>query len=117
MTLYGDVVAIAATSSGVSGTITVPMGTKLIGLNLAGTATAGIVISSIEIKWTGLQSPIKFVPNIFVLPTTNGSAICACKSPLIDLSKLPPVANTNIVTIVVTSTGNITVEIGLMCMA
>jgi len=117
MTLYGDVVSIAATSSGVSGTITVPMGARLVGLNLAGTTTTGIVISSVEISWTGLQGPIKFVPQIVISPGTNGAAVGSCKTPLINLSRLPPVQNTNTITIKITSTGNITVEVGLMWVA
>jgi hypothetical protein len=117
MTLYGDVVSIAATTSGVSGTITVPMGARLVGLNLAATATSGVIISSVEISWTGLQSPIKFVPQIVISPGTNGAAVGTVKSPLINLSRLPPVGNTNTVTIKITSTANITVEAGLMWIA
>jgi len=116
MTLYSDVVSIAATTSGVSGTVTVPMGARLLGLNIAGSVATGI-ISSVEIKWTGLQSPIKFVPNIIQCVGANGSGVAICKSPMIDLRKLPAVSNTNTVTITVTSTGNLTVEVGLMWVA
>jgi hypothetical protein len=116
MTLYGDVVSIAATTSGVSGTITVPMGAKLLGLNIAGT-TGAAIISSVEIKWTGLQTPIKFVPNIVICVGANGSGVGTCKTPMIDLRKLPAVSNTNTVTVTVTSTGNFTVEVGLMWVA
>ena len=118
MTLYGDVVSITATTAGVSGTITVPMGARLLGLNIAGTENAAaVVISSVEIKWTGLQSPIKFVPNIVSCVEANGSGVGTCKTPMIDLRKLPPVSNTNTVTITITSTANITVEVGLMWVA
>ena len=115
MTLYGDVVSLVATSSGVSGSITVPMGARLLGLNIAGAAF--VAISSVEIKWTGLQSPIKYVPNIVYVLGANGSGVGICKSPMIDLRKLPAVSNTNTVTITVTTTGNTTVEIGLMWVA
>jgi len=116
MTLYSDVVSIAATTSGVSGTITVPMGAKLLGLNIASTGTT-VVISSIEIKWTGLQSPIKFVPNMVSCVGANGSGVGICKTPMIDLRKLPAVSNTNTVTVTVTSIANCTVEVGLMWVA
>ena len=114
MTLYSDVVSIAATTSGVSGTITVPMGARLLGLNIAGSIA---IISSVEIKWTGLQSPIKFVPNIVFCLGANGSGVGTCKTPMIDLRKLPVVSNTNTVTVTVTGTANITVEVGLMWVA
>jgi hypothetical protein len=117
MTIYGDVVSIAATTAGVSGTITVPLGARLIGMNLAATGTVGVGITSVEVKWPGLQSPIKFVPNLLVMSTTNGAAIATCKTPFIDLSRLPPVVQTNTVTITITTTGNETVEVGLMWVA
>jgi len=115
MTLYGDVVSIAATTSGVSGTITVPMGARLLGLNIA--CAGATLLSSVEIKWTGLQTPIKFVPNIVYCLGANGSGVGTCKTPMIDLRKLPPVSNTNTVTVTVTSTGSYTVEVGLMWVA
>lgn len=120
MTIYSDVVAISATSAGVSGSITVPMGAKLLGLNIASAVAGGAVsgvIAVVEIKWTGLQSPIKLVPSMIQLSSTNGSSLTMCKTPLIDLRKLPPVANTNTVTITVISTANIAVEVGLMWVA
>lgn len=117
MTLYSDVVSIAATTAGVSGTITVPMGARLLGLNMALVAADPIVITSIEIKWAGLQTPIKYVPSLTMNVGANGSGNAICKSPLIDLRKLPAVANANSVTITVISTANQTVEIGLMWIA
>lgn len=120
MTLYGDVVAISATTAGVSGTITVPMGAKLLGLNIASNVAGGAalgIVSYVEIKWTGLQTPIKYVPSMVQLGSTNGSSLSMCKTPFIDLRPLPPVAQTNTVTITVTTTANIAVEVGLMWVA
>lgn len=120
MTTYGDVVAISATTSGVSGTITVPMGVRLLGLNIASAAAGGAalgVVASVEIKWSGLQTPMKFVPSMSQLGSTNGSSLFMCKTPLIDLRKLPSVTNTNTITITVTTTASIAVEVGLIWVA
>lgn len=116
MTLFSDNVSIAATSAGVSGTITVPMGARLVGINLAATdAAAAIVLSSVGIKWTG-QEELKYVPQIIVIGSTNGVSIGATKTPMIRLPNLT-VSNTNTVTITLTSTANITVVVGLMWIA
>lgn len=116
MTLYSDVVSIAATTAGVAGTIQAPVGARLIGMNLAATGTAGVVVTKVNIAWPGLSQPMSFVPSMLVVPTTNGAAVGTCKSPLIDLTKLPPVGN-NTITVTVTTTGNQTVEVGLMWVA
>ena len=116
MTLYSDVASIAATTAGVSGSITVPMGARLLGLNIA-SIIGGALISSVEIKWTGLQSPIRYVPNVVTCLGANGSGVATCKSPMVDLRKLPAVSNTNTVTVTVTTTANTTVEVGLMWVA
>jgi hypothetical protein len=117
MGIFGDVVSIAATTAGVAGDIKVTQGARLIGLNLSATGTAGVVVTKINIAWPGLQQPVSFVPNMLVVPTTNGSAVGTCKTPLVDLSKLPPVAGQNTVTITITTTGNQTIEAGLMWIA
>lgn len=116
MTLYGDVVSIAATSAGVAGTITVTKGARLVGLNLAATTTtASTLISKISVKWAG-QAEVSYVPNVIQVTSTNGPGFGTCKTPLIDLHKLPAVGN-NTVTITVTSLQNVTVEVGLIWIA
>ena len=118
MTIYSDQVSINATTAGVSGTITVPMNAKLIGLNMAATGTtASAILGKVGITWPGLQTPMNFVPNLCVIDSTNGPGYGTCKSPLIDLRKLPAVKGTNTITITLTSTANVTVSVGLMWIA
>jgi hypothetical protein len=115
--LYSDVVAITSTTAGVSGTITVPTGAKLVCLNISG-QLATFVISKVNISWQGLAQPMSFVPNMMALYGTNGAAIGMCNTPLIDLTKLPSVGTQNTVTITITSTGTVTgLEVALMWVA
>jgi hypothetical protein len=111
--LKGDYVSIAATSTGVSGTISVPDGARLVGLNVSMKTADGGIISGIEIKGTGLPQPLKYVfPHTFVSITTNMCALAIGKTPTIKLDI--PIRGTNTVTIVVTTTANETVVCGLM---
>jgi hypothetical protein len=115
MTLYGDYATISATTSGVDGSISVPVGARLVGLNInMKTADAGI-ISAIEIKGTGLQRPVKIVPNIFFGSiATNMYGISVAPTPAIDLTPYQMIAKTGTILINVTVTSSQTVTIGLM---
>jgi hypothetical protein len=116
MTLHGDYVSIAATTAGVSGSITtVPIGAKLVGLNVSMKTADGGIISSIEIISTGFPQPLKLMPKqIFGTIATNMYAISAASSPLIDLTPYNLTTQSNTVTIKVTTTANETVIVGLM---
>lgn len=120
---YGaDTVAIAATTSGVTGTIIVPAGVRLKQMTFAYAPTTVLpeVITIIELTWANAPTPLRFVPNIlsFKMGTPAGSASISlisdeeasnpCHIPL-DVT----VKNATTVTVKVTSTGNITVDIGL----
>lgn len=115
--IQGDYVSIAGTTSGVSGTIgTVPIGAKIIGLNVNFKGDGGI-ISSIEIQATGWQRPMKITPKIANITTaTNTVGISSAPSPVIDLTPYNLVAKSNTVTFIVTTTANETVVLGLMWM-
>ena len=116
MTIYSDVVSIAATTAGVTGTINVPQGAKLIGINLSATdATAAIILSELAIYWPN-SNVYKYVPGIIVVGSTNGVGITMCKTPAIRLPNLD-VGGANQITIKLTSTANITVSVGLMWIA
>lgn len=118
MTYGADVVSIAATTSGVSGTITVPSGAKLNNMTLAyvEAANAGDVPTIIELTWTNSPSPLRFVPNALaevVGTAAAGGAMVMLpdENCLIPLNVI--VVNATVVTVKVTSTGNLTVKIGL----
>jgi hypothetical protein len=116
---YGaDVVAIAATTAGVTGTITVPLGAHLRNMSIGFVESAnGIdVISIIELTWASSPTPLRFTPNMFSMtngtPATGGNIIVVPdNNMLIPLDVTVQKANT--VTIKVTSTGNLAVKIGL----
>jgi hypothetical protein len=110
--LQGDYASISATTAGVAGTISVPAGATLIGLNASMKGDGGL-ISSIEIKGPGIQQPLKFVPNLCICLATNGAAHGMAKSPLIDLGQIS-INNPTNVSIVVTTTANETVVVGLV---
>lgn len=121
--VYGsDTVSIAATTAGVTGTITVPAGVKLKQLSFAYAATTNLpeVITIIELTWANAPTPLRFTPNIwgFKMGTPAGSASVSlisdeetnnpCHIPLDVIVK-----GSTTVTVKVTSTGNLTVKVGL----
>ena len=113
MTKYSETVSIAATSAGVAGSITVPIGAVLTGINLAATdAAAAIVLTQVKITISGLPV-IAYVPSIIVIGSTNGVSIAMCKTPMIRLPRIN-VGSAQTVTITLTSTANLTVQVGLM---
>lgn len=113
MTKYGDTVSIAATSAGVAGNITVPMGAVLTGINLSGTnAAAAVVLKRVALAIVGLPL-IAYVPSMLAIGSTNGVAIAMCKTPMIRLPRIS-VGSAQTVAITLTSTANMTFQVGLM---
>ena len=116
---YGaDVVAIAATSAGVTGTIKVPQGAHLISLSLGFTegANGADVVTIIELTWTSAPTPLRFTPNEWAqavgTPAAGGQVtLVADDNCLIPLDVR--VEKDNLVTIKVTSTGNLATKVGL----
>jgi len=117
MTYGADVVSIAATTSGVTGTITVPSGAHLRSLSLAyvEAANAGDVPTIIELTWAQAPTPLRFTPNgwgaVVGTAATTGDVHMIADQVTIPLDVV--VGNATTVTIKVTSTGNLTVKIGL----
>lgn len=110
---YSDTVSIAATTAGVAGSITVPMNAILTGINLAATdAAAASVLSRVQVAIVGLPV-IAYVPSIIVIGSTNGVSIAMCKTPMIKLPRIS-VGSAQTVVITLTSTANLTVQVGLM---
>lgn len=112
MTLYSDTVSIAATTAGVAGSINVPIGAKLIGMNLAYFSATGALPTKVNITWPNAPQPFNFMQNAISNLGTSGGANCIAPTPSIPLGI--SVANANTVTITVTSTGNLTVQVSLM---
>jgi hypothetical protein len=110
--LYSDSVSIAATTAGVGGTITVPAGAKLIGMNLAYFSATAVVPTKVSITWQGSPRNFDFVPNVMSMLGTSGGAMCMGATPTIPLNVVVNSANT--VTITITSSGNLTVQVSLM---
>jgi hypothetical protein len=118
MTYGADVVAIAATTSGVTGTIKVPQGAHLRNLSLGFTESANgaDVVTIIELTWTGSPTPLRFTPNQWAqaigTPAAGGQVtLVADENCMIPLDVR--VEKDNLVTIKVTSTGNLATKIGL----
>ena len=112
MVLKSDYVSIAGTTTGVAGTISVPSGAKLFGINLNFNTIAGGV-RSVEITWAGAPKPLKFTPMMGASSTGVGSAIAIADTPQIDLRGLV-VGQANTVTITLTTAVNLTTIVGLM---
>lgn len=106
------IVSIAATASGASGTIEVPMGSRLIGLNLAWDDIDGQP-QVVELTWAGSPTPLRFVPSVGANPlATAGAAKQLLQTPLIPLDVV--VQNATTVTVKIISNANVTVVAGLM---
>ena len=108
---YEDQVSIAATTSGVAGSITVPQGCHLIGLDLAFTGAAGAIPVKIALSWASSPQPLTFTPNLASVFSTPAGAISTLQGIAIPLDVV--VAKATAITITVTSTGNVTCVIGL----
>ena len=108
---FEDQVSIAATTSGVAGTIKVPLGAHLVGMDIGMTGAAGAIPVKIELTWAGCPQPLKFTPNLTSVFATPGGAISIMNAIAIPLDVV--VAKATEVTVTVTSTGNVTTIIGL----
>lgn len=108
---YEDSVSIAATSSGVSGTITVPKGVHLIGMDIVFTGAAGAIPTIIKLSWPSSPQPLSFTPNLQSVFATPGGGISTMNGIAIPLDVI--VKDATVVTLTVTSTANVTVQIGL----
>lgn len=113
MTKYSETISIAATSAGVAGNITVPTGAVLTGINLSGTnAAAAVVLKKVSIAISGLPV-IAYVPSAIAIGSTNGVAIAMCKTPMIRLPRINVGSAQNVI-VTLTSTANMTFQVGLM---
>jgi hypothetical protein len=116
---YGaDVVAIAATTSGVTGTISVPAGAHLRTLSWAFVETANTadVITIIELTWANAPTPLRFTPNAWacnVGTTVTGGQITMVADENLAIPLDVIVANATVITVKVTTTGNLAVKIGV----
>ena len=110
MTRYGQTVSIAATTVGVAGTIVAPRGAVLKGLNLA-FAVVDDIPTKIEMKIPGQKVRTYAIPISAQTQTTQAST-AIWDTPLIDMNISMDAEKT--ITFTVTSTGNITVRLGLM---
>jgi hypothetical protein len=115
MTLYGDYVSITISSGAGSGTVNVPDGARLVGLNIAYYDTALNSISKIGLTWTGGPTPLNFVPNEFMNSNTAGSGSTVANGFAVNLNHV--VKGTNTITIALTSTHDVTVIVGLFWVA
>jgi len=108
---YSDSVSIAATTAGVTGTITVMEGARLVGMNLSFNNATGQP-QIIELTWAGCPTPLRFVPSIMAQPqATSGASSASGKTPLIPLNVV--VDKATIVTLKITSNANVTVVASL----
>jgi hypothetical protein len=118
MTLYGDYVSIAGTTAGVTGTVSLPVGARILGLNLSMKTADGGIVTCIELLGTGLPTPLKITPKmVFSTIGTNMYGMAIAPSPLIDLQKFGLSMKTGTLTIKVTTTATETVAIGVMWVA
>jgi hypothetical protein len=108
---FEDQASIAATTSGVAGTINVPLGARLKGLDIAFTGAAGAIPVLISLSWPGSPQPLNFTPSIASVFATPGAAIAILRAIAIPLDVT--VDKATIVTVTVTSTGNVTTIVGL----
>jgi hypothetical protein len=108
---FEDQASIAATTSGVSGTIKVPLGARLVGLDLSFTGAAGAIPVKITLSWANSPQPLNFTPNLASVFATPAGAISILNAIAIPLDV--NVTKDTTVTVTVTSTGNVTTIVGL----
>jgi hypothetical protein len=108
---YSQVVSIAATTAGVAGTITVPAGAHIIALDIAFTGAAGAIPVKFALSWPQSPQPLNFTPNLASVFATPGAGISIQAAYAIPLDVT--VDKATVVTITVTSTANVTIEVGL----
>jgi hypothetical protein len=109
-----DVVSIAATTAGVTGIITVGKGARLKSLSMAFTQNVTADLPQIvELTWVESPTPLRFV--VPAISMIAGTAVGG-QADLNDAINLPldvVVEKGDVVTVKVTSSGNLTVKIGL----
>jgi len=110
--LYSDTASIAATTAGVGADLKVPTGAKLVGINLAYFSATGAVPTKVSISWQNSPRNLDFVPNAVSMLGTSGGSICIAPTPTIPLNIT--LQGANVVTITITSSGNLTVQASLM---
>lgn len=110
--LYSDTASIAATTAGVSADIKVPTGAKLVGINLAYFSATAAIPTKVSIAWQNSPRNLDFVPNVMSMLGTSGGSMCMAPTPTIPLNIA--VVSANVVTITITSSGNLTVQASLM---
>lgn len=117
MARLSDVVSIAATISGVTGTITAQIGAKLRCVKLAWTQTGTSDIPTvIELTWAGCPTPLRFVPN--VISIIAGTAVGGDAQLMSDMDGCfilldVTMEKADVLTVKATSTGNLTVKISV----
>lgn len=116
--VYGaDTVSIAATTAGVTGTITVPEGAHLRNITIGFTqVNTGTIVTIIELTWAQSPTPLRFTPNqwsnIIGTSVTGGQVnMIPDENCMIPLDVV--VSKATVVTVKATSTANQTVYIGL----
>jgi hypothetical protein len=114
---YSDIVSIAATTSGVTGTIATQYGAHLRKLNLAWTQAATAELPTvIELTWTGSPTPLRFVPNAISMVAgtpVGGNANLMGDSDGMQIPLDVVMAKADLLTVKVTSTGNLTVKVSV----
>lgn len=117
MARLSDVVSIAATTSGVTGTIVTQIGAKLKSIHLAWTQTVTSDIPTIiELTWAGCPSPLRFVPNVISIiagTAVGGGAGLMGDSDGQQIALDVTMEKADLLTIKATSSGNLTVKISL----
>jgi hypothetical protein len=112
-----DVVSIAATTAGVTGTITTKVGAVLKKINLAFTQAATAELPQIiELTWAGCPTPLRFVPNAISMVAgtpVGGQAVLLADFDGMQIPLDVVMDNADICTIKITSTGNLTVKVSL----
>lgn len=117
MARLSDVVSIAATTAGVTGTITTSVGARLKNIKLAWTQTVTSDIPTVvELSWAGCPSPLRFVPNaISILAGTASGGNANLMGDTVGFSIVLDVTmeKADILTVKITSSGNLTVKVSM----
>lgn len=117
MARLSDVLSIAATTAGVTGTITTQIGARLKLINIAFTQTVTADIPTIiELTWAGCPTPLRFVPNMMSIiagTAVGGQAGLLSDSDGVQIMLDVTMEKADLLTVKVTSTGNLTVKISM----
>lgn len=117
MARLSDIVSIAATTSGVTGTIVTQVGAKLKCIHLAFTQTVTADIPTIvELTWAGCPSPLRFVPNVISIiagTAVGGQAGLMGDADGMQIALDVTMEKADLLTVKVTSSGNLTVKLSV----